>query len=112
MALFAKSCIATAVLAGLLLSASAQTSNTYTETQADSTNVCGVRNDLVQRLSSEFRENQAAVGMLHESAILEVFVSDQGSWTILATGTDGRSCVLAAGQDWETAITSIGKAGA
>jgi hypothetical protein len=108
MALFAKTFIATATFAGLLLTASAQTSNE----PVGATNVCGERNDLVQRLSAEFKENQAAVGMLHETAILEVFVSDVGSWTILATGTDGRSCVLAAGQDWETAITSIGKAGA
>jgi hypothetical protein len=107
MAQFLKTCLLTAAVAGGVLTASAQTdSNTELAAAGD---VCGQRSDLVERLLSEFRENQAAVGTLHESAILEVFVSDQGTWTILATGTDGRSCVLAAGQDFEIALTAIGQ---
>jgi hypothetical protein len=101
---FAKTCLVAAAVAGGVLAASAQT-----DIEANAaTEVCGARTDLVERLLSEFKENQTAVGTLHESAILEVFVSDQGTWTILATGTDGRSCVLAAGQDFEIAVTAIG----
>lgn len=106
MAHFIKSCILAAAVAGGALTASAQTSNTTTAAAAD---VCGTRTVLVERLLSEFKENQAAVGTLHEDAILEVFVSDQGTWTILATGTDGRSCVLAAGQDFEIELAAIGQ---
>lgn len=102
MAHFLKTCLLTAALAGGALTASAQSPNPGT------TDVCGSRDVLVDRLLSEFKESQAAVGTLHDQAILEVFVSDQGSWTILATGTDGRSCVLAAGQDFEIALTAIG----
>jgi hypothetical protein len=106
MAHFLKTCLLSAAIAGGVLTASAQTSNTTTAAAAD---VCGTRTVLVERLLSEFKENQAAVGTLHEDAILEVFVSDQGTWTILATGTDGRSCVLAAGQDFEIALAAIGQ---
>lgn len=117
MAHFLKTCLLTAAVVGGVLTASAQTSNqTFDVTTAMSlpapeqseADVCGARDVLVDRLLSEFKENQQAVGTLHESAILEVFVSNQGSWTILATGTDGRSCVLAAGQDWEIALATIG----
>ena len=30
-----------------------------------------------------------------------VFVSGNGTWTIIATGTDGKSCLLSAGKDWQ-----------
>ncbi len=32
--------------------------------------------------------------------VLELYVSESGSWTILMTHTNGLSCVKAAGQDW------------
>src|SRR5262245_56831045 len=64
---------------------------------------CGPRAQIVQKLGDEFRENQQAVGYVNESAVLEVFVSAKGTWTILATGTDGKSCLLSAGKDWEEA---------
>jgi hypothetical protein len=102
-----------AALTGMMLAAGVQSSQTEGSLDnpqlGNPTNVCGTRDVLVEKLSNEFQENQAAVGMLHDTAILEVFVSEQGSWTILATGTDGQSCVLAAGKNWETAITAIGQ---
>ena len=64
---------------------------------------CGPRAQIVQKLGDEYKENQQAVGYVNESAVLEVFVSAKGTWTILATGTDGNSCLLSAGKDWEEA---------
>ena len=63
---------------------------------------CGPRADIVAKLAQEFEENQQAVGFVNENAVLEVFVSGNGSWTIIATGTDGKSCLLSAGKDWES----------
>jgi hypothetical protein len=63
---------------------------------------CGPRADIVAKLAQEFKENQQAVGFVNENAVLEVFVSGTGSWTIIATGTDGKSCLLSAGQNWES----------
>ena len=60
---------------------------------------CGPRADIVAKLAQEFKENQQAVGFVNENAVLEVFVSGNGSWTIIATGTDGKSCLLSAGQE-------------
>ncbi|WP_280800260.1 MULTISPECIES: hypothetical protein [unclassified Mesorhizobium] len=35
--------------------------------------------------------------------MLEIFVSDQGTWTILATDTHGQSCIITAGEGWDGA---------
>lgn len=70
---------------------------------------CGSRNEMVRSLADQFRENPTAVGVINGNAVLEVFVSEDGSWTILATGTDGRSCVLSAGQGWETNVLAMGE---
>jgi hypothetical protein len=64
---------------------------------------CAPRAEIVAKLAQDFRERQEAVGLVNDQAVLEVFVSANGTWTILASGTDGTSCVLSAGQDWEGA---------
>lgn len=69
---------------------------------------CGSRDVMVQKLAQEFKENPMAVGMVDNNAVLEIFVSSEGSWTILATGTDGTSCVLSAGEGWDSQILVAG----
>ena len=34
--------------------------------------------------------------------IVEVFVSPEGSWTLVVAQPNSMSCLIAAGQDWET----------
>lgn len=63
---------------------------------------CAPRDQIVAKLSKEFKETQQAVGLVNQQAVLEVFVSEAGTWTIIATGTDGSSCLLSAGDNWES----------
>ena len=72
-------------------------------------NLCAERAEMVRSLSEQFKENPAAVGVINPNAVIEVFVSPDGSWTILATGTDGNSCVLSAGIGWETNVLAMGE---
>jgi hypothetical protein len=65
-------------------------------------NMCGERNRLVGELEQQFNENATAVGQVNDDAVVEVFVSETGTWTIIATGTDGVSCILSAGEGWES----------
>ena len=74
-----------------------------------SANFCAERTEMVKSLAEQFKENPAAVGVINPSAVIEVFVSQDGSWTILATGTDGKSCVLSAGVGWETNMLALGE---
>ena len=64
--------------------------------------MCGERNQVVGQLSSQFNETPMAVGQVDGNAVVEIFVSEQGSWTILATGTDGVSCIVSAGENFES----------
>ena len=70
---------------------------------------CAPRDDMVSTLSERFSEKQHAYGLLGPQLIIEVFVSDKGGWTIVVTGADGISCVLAVGIGWETLPALLGE---
>ena len=63
---------------------------------------CGARADMVEALAERFEENPVALGVVNSNAVVEIFVSEKGTWTILATGTDGKSCVLSVGVGWDS----------
>ncbi|MBX3532208.1 MAG: hypothetical protein KF849_16510 [Rhizobiaceae bacterium] len=70
--------------------------------------ICGERLEMVKALNEQFREEPQAVGQVDANAVIEVFVSQAGTWTILATGTDGKSCLVASGEGWNSQQMVIG----
>jgi hypothetical protein len=96
--------LAAVSLAGILLTSPASSQAT-TEQAA----MCGVRTEIVTKLSKEFQEAPMATGMVDQSAVLEIFVSDTGTWTILATRPDGTSCVVSAGEGWDSKTMITGR---
>jgi predicted methyltransferase len=62
---------------------------------------CSRRSDLVKILNSKYSEQLSGFGVSGQQNIVEVFVSESGSWTILMSNTIGVSCIIAAGQSWE-----------
>lgn len=64
--------------------------------------MCGEREQVVAELSQQFNETPMAVGQVDEKSVVEILVSENGSWTILATGTDGKSCIVSAGEGFES----------
>ncbi|AZN96760.1 hypothetical protein EJ066_05335 [Mesorhizobium sp. M9A.F.Ca.ET.002.03.1.2] len=65
---------------------------------------CAARADMIKALGDKFKENPTALGVVNPNVIVEVFVSDQGTWTILASDTRGQSCVVSVGEGWESAL--------
>lgn len=63
---------------------------------------CGSHDVVVQSLADKFREKPQSVGVINDDTVLEVFVSDAGTWTILVTDTDGQSCIMSAGEGWDS----------
>lgn len=63
--------------------------------------VCGKRGEFLQRLSRNYDEAPVAVGLVSNGNVIEVLVSESGSWTIILTRPDGVSCVVAAGEAWQ-----------
>jgi hypothetical protein len=61
--------------------------------------LCGLRDEMGRMLDQRFGEQPQAAGVVGDR-IVELLVSQTGSWTILITGTDGRACVVTGGEDW------------
>jgi len=96
--------VVTMVLASLAISAGAA--------QADAAGQCAPRADLIKALGEQFHESEAGRGLINPSMILEVFVSEQGSWTVLASDTKGRSCILSIGEGWDSTTMKAALPGA
>jgi hypothetical protein len=73
----------------------------------DAVTNCGPRDEIVAQLGSVFQESPSGMGMIDPSAVVEVFVSESGTFTILASGTDGTSCILASGEGWDGAVQQV-----
>jgi hypothetical protein len=73
----------------------------YAQGSADRS-VCGVRADVVEKLSGKFGELQQGAGLVNKNRVLELWHSAKtGSWTILMTRADGKTCIMAAGLHWK-----------
>ena len=64
--------------------------------------LCLPREDLIAELASRFGERLEHVGLQGGAAVVEVWVSERGSFTVFITGPDGPSCVLASGENWRS----------
>ena len=83
---------AIAVASALLLSAQ----------PADAQQVCVPHEKAVVQLKKNFDEEVIGRGLTPSgNAMFELFVSDSGSWTVLVSEPNGRSCVIATGESWQ-----------
>ena len=63
--------------------------------------VCGKRADIVKRLNSGFEEQRRSAGLAADGNLVEVFASEQGTWTIIYTQPGGLTCLVAVGDNWQ-----------
>ncbi len=61
---------------------------------------CGNRGQMVETLGQRFKEDRFAMGLSSNVSLLELFVSKKGTWTILTTRANGKTCIVAAGKSW------------
>jgi hypothetical protein len=64
--------------------------------------VCGPHQNISEKLKKSYTETPVSMGVTTGGGIMKVFVSPEGSWTLVVTQPNGMSCLIAAGQDWET----------
>ncbi|MBJ3774120.1 hypothetical protein [Acuticoccus mangrovi] len=62
--------------------------------------LCKDRKEIVDLLSRRFGETQRSFGLQNDRKVLELYASENGTWTALVTLPSGRSCVVAAGEAW------------
>ena len=71
--------------------------------------LCLPRASAVTELGSRYDEQVSGRGLVEGGrAMVEVFVSETGSWTIVLTDTGGRSCLVASGGEWSTVSLVLG----
>ena len=73
---------------------------------------CAARADIIKALGDKFHETEAGRGLINPNVVLEIFVSEQGSWTVLASDTKGQSCVLSVGEGWDSSTIRAAMPGA
>ena len=62
---------------------------------------CSDRESIVTRLEAGYGEAFAGGGLRNAQQVFEVWMSEEkGTWTILMTRSDGKSCIMASGTNW------------
>jgi len=67
---------------------------------------CGEYTDIVNKLNQKYSEKPISMGLGNNGAMIEVFASTKGTFTIVITRPNGISCLVAAGESWENIPTS------
>lgn len=62
---------------------------------------CAPRDQVLAGLATGFDETRRAIGLTGQTQVIEVFASENGSWTITVTRPDGTTCLVASGQGFE-----------
>ena len=73
-------------------------------TMAQAQSTCHQRAKFVTELGRKFLEAPVAYGLTSSGQIVEILSSGTGSWTMIITSTDGKSCAVAAGQSWSSVL--------
>lgn len=83
---------------------------------------CAPRARVIDQLEARFQERRRGLGLAGlgarrdrgagdvdsprdglATAVVELWASEKtGTWTVLMTGPDGRACIIASGQDWQS----------
>ena len=102
--MFRKLLIIFLVSLGLAFPASVGTAETE-----DSTN-CGRRTTVLDYLSAKYSEKPIAMGIAANGGLIEVLSSTEGStFTIIVTMPEGETCMVAAGESWESLPALLAK---
>lgn len=72
-------------------------------TPASAQQNCGDRTKIITQLKVKYGEVQRSMGLGRDNGIIEIFASrETGTWTILFTRPNGTSCLLAAGEAFQS----------
>ncbi len=62
---------------------------------------CGPRVSILEQLERDFAETPVSRGLASNGTVIELLVSETGTWTMLISLPNGHSCFGAAGEMWE-----------
>ena len=74
---------------------------------------CGARAQILEVLAERYGESRQSIGLTSQGAVVETFASaETGTWTITVTFPQGKMCLIASGQAFETLADEIVPSGA
>lgn len=62
---------------------------------------CDARQKVLEFLLKKYGERPVGIGLVPNQTAVELLVSPNGTFTIIATSPKGLSCLIAAGEAWE-----------
>ena len=68
---------------------------------------CGHHDKIVDVLENKFKETRRVMGVVNSTAVMEIFMSPQGTWTMVITDTSGLSCITASGEEWQDVPVAV-----
>jgi len=64
---------------------------------------CATRDDLAARLERTYGETRQSMGLASDNTLIEVYASQEtGTWTLTITRPGGPTCIVAAGEAYQT----------
>lgn len=70
---------------------------------------CGARAAIVEVLAERFGEHAQSMGLAANNSVVEVYASEEtGTWTIIVTGTNGLTCLVASGEGFARFDPALG----
>jgi hypothetical protein len=75
--------------------------------KAETAPQCGNHDKIVDVLGQKYKETRRVIGVVNSTAVMEMFMSAQGTWTIVITDTTGKSCITVAGEEWQDVPVAV-----
>lgn len=86
------------VIAGVFAFGSASVLSPSTAQAAE----CGKHEKVIAFLGKKYKEQLKAMGLVSNKGFMQLFVADTGTWTVILTTPEGISCIVAAGDSYES----------
>lgn len=72
--------------------------------------LCALRDAAITQLEAKFNERVVGRGLAKRGKeMVELLVSESGSWTVVISDTQGRTCIVASGDSWMPVPLLVGE---
>lgn len=68
---------------------------------------CGKRDVITITLAERYGESRRAIGLAQNGVVMELYAAQSGSWTITITRPDGITCLVAAGDNFQSLAEAL-----
>ncbi len=76
---------------------------------ANAEQFCAPRDTAALQLEKQFGDSVSGRGLAaNGKRMIELLVSEKGSWTVLISDPNGRSCVMSSGENWQGIKVLVG----